>query len=208
MRAAEREADEADYAEATGDYPQGRLGRRPSVSSTRHHDPGDRDRPPARRERVQGNAPSWEKARRSESFPMLKGRGDLPGLPGLPRVWVLFGALVIAAVALFFLPQLLDVGGQGGEDPTPTPATSSAAATPTPEPTPEPEPTPQLYVIKQGDTLSKVAAEFGVTLEELLAANVDRIEDPDRISIGDEIIIPTEPPEEVEGGGASAAPSP
>ncbi len=69
-----------------------------------------------------------------------------------------------------------------------------------PSPTPEPEPTPQTYVIKTGDTLSKIAKEFGLTVDQLLEANKDTIEDPDKISVGDEIIIPAPPPDEVEGG--------
>ena len=44
-------------------------------------------------------------------------------------------------------------------------------------------------MIKQKDTLSKVAKRFNVTLEELLAANPE-IKDADKISIGQQIIIP------------------
>ena len=49
-------------------------------------------------------------------------------------------------------------------------------------------------MIKEGDTLSKVARSFGLTLEELLAANKDTIKNPDRIVVGDEIIIPVPTP--------------
>ena len=132
---------------------------------------------------------------------MIKSRSGLSGfggMPGLPRIAVLAGALAVAALALFFLPALLGVGG--GDDPTATPSASIAPATPTPEPTPEPEPTPQTYVIQEGDTLSGIAREFGLTLDELLAANTETIENPDRISAGDEIIIPIPVPEEVDGG--------
>ena len=44
-------------------------------------------------------------------------------------------------------------------------------------------------MIKEKDTLSKVAKRFGITLDELLAANPD-IKNPDKISIGQQIIIP------------------
>jgi LysM repeat protein len=129
----------------------------------------------------------------------------MPGMPGLPRLAVLAVALAIAALVLFFLPALLGVGGNndGG-----TSAPPSAVATPTPEPTPVPAPTPQVYVIKQGDTLSKIARAFGVTVDELLAANKDTIKDPDRIKVGDQIIIPVPVPEEVGGGTVSASPAP
>ena len=56
-------------------------------------------------------------------------------------------------------------------------------------------PSSQTYVIKAGDTLSKVAKRFGLTLEELLAANKDTITNPDKIAIGDEIVIPTKAPD-------------
>ena len=46
----------------------------------------------------------------------------------------------------------------------------------------------------------------GVTLDELLAANTETIENPDRIEVGDEIIIPVPVPEEVGGGRPSASP--
>ena len=104
---------------------------------------------------------------------------------------------------LFFLPALIGIGG-GDATPTATPSASAAASTAPPEPTPTPAPTSQTYTIAQGDTLSKIAKEFGLTLEQLLEANKDTIEDPDLISVGDVIIIPVPPPDEV---GGSAEPS-
>ena len=127
-------------------------------------------------------------------------------MPNIPRVGILAIALLIAAVGLFFIgPDLIGIGG-GSAEPTATPRPSVDATTP-PSPTPEPAPTPQVYVVQQGDTLSKIAAEFGLSLDELLAANEATIPDPDRIAVGDEIIIPTPPPDEVDGG-ASASPAP
>ena len=83
---------------------------------------------------------------------------------------------------------------------------ASAVATATPSPTPEPAPTPQIYTIKEGDTLSKVAKRFKITLAQLLAANTETIEDPDKISIGDVILIPAPDSDEITDGEASAAP--
>jgi LysM repeat protein len=124
----------------------------------------------------------------------------LSGFPAVPTVAILFGGVVLAAVALFFLPAILGVGG--GDDPTATPSPSVAASTPSPSPTPVAEPTPQIYVIKSGDTLSAIAREFNVSLDALLAANEDRISNPNRIVVGQEIVIP--PPETTE---PSAEPS-
>lgn len=171
------------------------------VSSTR----SDRGREPARvppREHVQG--PSWERARRNEAYPTIRTRAGLDGLPGVPRAVLLFGALIIAAVALFFLPAFLGIGGP--ETPgaaSSSPSASIAAPTATPAPTPEPEPTPQTYTIKQGDTLSKIARSFGLTLDQLLAANTETIVDANKITVGDVIIIPVAPPDEVPDGGSA-----
>jgi len=175
--------------------PQPRGGRRPTVSSTRAG-AAERDRERERARVSPHDGPSWERARRYEAYPTIKTRAGLPNLPNLPRVLLLAGALGIAALALFFLPAFLGVGGgDDGASPTPSASVVPSASL---EPTPVPAPTPQVYVIKSGDTLSKIAKRFDVTLDALLAANKDTIDDPDKIKVGDEIIIPVpEPPEEV-----------
>ncbi|MCL4528372.1 MAG: LysM domain-containing protein [Chloroflexi bacterium] len=71
----------------------------------------------------------------------------------------------------------------------------------TPVPFPTPQPTSQLggagggggngeqtYTIKAGDTLSKIASEFGVSVDELAQAN--GISDPGTIYIGQTLVIP------------------
>jgi len=144
--------------------------------------------------------PDWERPRRYEAYPTIKTR---IGMPAVPRLGVLAGALVIAALVFFFLPGLLGFGG--GEQATATPSPSafpSASAAPTPTP----EPTPIVYVIKKGDTLSKVASAHGITLEQLLAANKD-IKNPNRITEGQEITIPAPEPDVPEDFGGSAEPS-
>ena len=79
----------------------------------------------------------------------------------------------------------------------PRPARPSAIATASPSPTAIPEPTQQTYTIKTNDTLSKIAKKFGLTLDELLAANKDTIKNPDKIKVGQVIIIPVPTPDEV-----------
>lgn len=44
------------------------------------------------------------------------------------------------------------------------------------------------YVVKAGDTLSSIADEFDVTVDELVEAN--EIEDPDVLHEGQELVIP------------------
>jgi LysM repeat protein len=168
------------------------------VSSTR-----DRGRERERAERGSNDGPAWERQRRYEAYPSIKTRAGLSGLPAIPTVGILFGGVVLAAIILFFLPALLGVGGRdGGVGSSPSP---SVAVTPSAEPTPIPEPTPQIYLIKSGDTLSRIAHEFNVTLDALLEANKDRISNPNRIKVGDEIIIPVPATEEVP---TEASPSP
>jgi nucleoid-associated protein YgaU len=169
-----------------------RPGNRPRVSSTRSEPP---------RDAIIG--PAWERQRRFEAYPSIRTR---VGLPSLPRVAVLAIAVAIAAVGLFFLPALLGVGGSGdGDSGSATPSVSHGVASASPAPSVLTAPTSQVYVIKAGDTLSKVAKRFGLTLQELLAANKDTITNPDKITIGDEIVIPTVAPDVINDG--SPAPS-
>ncbi len=164
--------------------PRRRGGRRPSVSETRR---------PAR----DLAGPSWERPHRYEAYPTLRTR---VGLPNIPRIAVAFGGLILAALLLFLIPPLLlrpgGDSGAGGATPTP----SSGEPTASLAPTPTPAPTPQLYTIAAGDTLSKVADKFGITLNDLLAANPG-IKNPDKISIGQEIVIPVPVPSEVVDSG-------
>ncbi|MEZ8210943.1 peptidoglycan-binding protein [Vibrio bivalvicida] len=46
-----------------------------------------------------------------------------------------------------------------------------------------------IYTIKSGDNLSKVAHRQGITLEELLTLNPRYKDSPDRVNVGDEVII-------------------
>ena len=172
--------------------PASKPGRRQTVSSTRPS--GDL---------VTG--PSWERMKRYEAYPTIKTRAGLPDLPVVPRVVLLAAALGVAALALFFLPALLGVGGGRGTTATASPSASRPAATASSSPTARPAPTAQVYVIAAGDTLSRVAKKFGLTVAQLLAANKDTIKNPDRIAIGDRINIPTPPQDQFTN--PSAVPS-
>jgi LysM repeat protein len=155
--------------------------------------PGREPRDPA--------APSWEEPRRFEAYPTLKARGS----GGIPRPLMYAGIVLLVGVALFAAPFILRGFGGGGEEggPTPTPA-ASVEPTATPEPTPEPTPEQIVYVVKKNDTLSKIAAQFGVTVDQVLAAN-PQITNANQIAVGDEIIIPPPLPDEIDG---SVTPAP
>jgi LysM repeat protein len=118
-------------------------------------------------------------------------------------------ALAIAALALFFLPSVLDFfgGGTGGTGSgNESPAPSGPVESVVPSPTVPPVPTAQVYVVQSGDTMSKIADRFNVSIDELIAANEDTIKDPDMISIGDQVIIPVPGSEQEPGSFESTAP--
>ncbi|MHB0876525.1 MAG: DUF5107 domain-containing protein [Anaerolineae bacterium] len=76
-------------------------------------------------------------------------------------------------------------------------ATSTAAATetatvqPTPLPTEPPAAVPStIHVVQQGDTLSDIAAAYGVTVDAIMQANA--LTDPSKLSIGQQLVIPSE----------------
>lgn len=191
--------DDRDYS------PVSRTGPRPAVSSTRDREL-EREREREREAALVG--PSWERPRRFEAYPTIRARTSMPALP---RLGVMAAALAIAALALFFLPGLLGIGRPTTSGPGTVGSGSPGATTPNAsesvEPTIPPAPTPQTYIIKSGDTLSKIAKAFGITLEELLAANKATITNPNKIAIGDEIIIPAPLPDEFTDPGASTEPS-
>lgn len=73
---------------------------------------------------------------------------------------------------------------------------SPAGTSPTPEgvvaaETPLPSPTPFAYTIQQGDTISSIALQFGVSMDDLQAANPEI--SPNAMSVGQIINIPSNP---------------
>jgi LysM repeat protein len=175
--------------------PPPRSGKRPPVSSTRDRNV---DRTPVQ------EGPSWERARRYEAYPTIKTR---TGMPGIPRVLLLAGALGIAALALFFLPALLGVGGKDKGGTGPSPSASLAAETASPSPTVQAAPTAQVYVVKSGDTFTRIAKKNNVTVEQLKAANPG-IKDINKIAPGDEIVIPVPPPDVITEPSVAPSASP
>jgi hypothetical protein len=188
------QVDESGWAEPETEEPQmRRFG--PAAGRTRYDDTSAGARPagsksaaPRRRPPADPDAPSWEKPRRQEAYPTLRTRAGLSGLSPLLGVGLV---IVLAAAALFFIPpMLLGLGGDSGASPTPSASGATASATPDGSPTPAPSPTPLVYVVKTGDTLTKIAKSYGVTLDALIAANKATLPNPDKLQIGDQLIIP------------------
>ncbi len=91
--------------------------------------------------------------------------------------------------------------------PSPT-ATSTPTATPLPTPTFTPVP-PLVYVVQPGDVLSEIAAEYDLSVDELIAYNSL---DSEFIVEGEELLIPPPtptpgPPPTLEPGQPTATPS-
>jgi hypothetical protein len=147
-----------------------------------------------------GAAPAWERPLRRDAYPDLRTR---VGLPHVPRLWVGVIALVVAGLVLFFAPTVLPGLFSGPPvatpAPTPTPVPSVSLA-----PTPPPAPTPIVYTVVQGDTLSGIAARYGLTVRELLKAN-PQIKNENMLAIGDRITIPAKG---ASGGGAAGSAAP
>jgi LysM repeat protein len=104
--------------------------------------------------------------------------------------WLLAGPLLLLAGALVSF-------GCGGGGSAGTPSDPSAIATATaPNPLPEPlivgaaSPVPRgdTYTVQDGDSLSAIAERFGVSPEEIAAAN--NITDPTSLAVGQVLIIP------------------
>ena len=143
--------------------------------------------PPRHERRRDSDAPEWERPRPSEVYPTLRAR-RLPEL-SVPPLLVAVVALALAAAVLFALPGILGFGTpSANSSPTPRPAASAAAQTFLP--TAVPQPTQQVYIVQSGDTMSKIAKKFKVALDDLIAANADTVPNPDRLQIGDQVIIP------------------
>jgi LysM repeat protein len=111
------------------------------------------------------------------------------------RAWGLLVAIVILAAAIvtvFYVWR--KAAAPASPSPTSTAAPTSqsvvaqATAIPSQQPTDTPTPAPFVYIVQEGDTLSAIAQRFGVTVDEIVAAN--NLANPDVLSIGQAIVIP------------------
>lgn len=105
------------------------------------------------------------------------------------RNWGLIAGIALIAGAVIVGVALIWRAGPDTSDPV-TPTTSQqAVAAPSPSPLPSPTPPKVVtYTVQQGDTLSGIAQDHDISLEELIGAN--DLVNPDFLQIGQTLTIP------------------
>ena len=111
-----------------------------------------------------------------------------------PRVLIPHHLSAVRTAGLAFAATLLVAScqentGEPTLEPAPTFLVVTATAGPPPVPTPGEQ---QRYVVREGDTLSGIAARFGVSEEAILKENP--LSDRDRLLVGQELVIPPAEP--------------
>lgn len=81
--------------------------------------------------------------------------------------------------------QQLNVPGCGQAA---APVQEDSAAAPAPTDALAAPPGGEIYTVQSGDTLMTIAREYGVTIEEIVAAN--GLTNPDRLDVGQQLVIP------------------
>jgi hypothetical protein len=111
--------------------------------------------------------------------------------------------LVMAIASVLIGADRMVSSGQNQESAPPAVATAPSGVAvrqvhpdqPTLEPTPAPTATRQpayfMYTVQRGDTLTAIAAAFGLNLDHILWANPEHIDDPDLLHVGDRLLIPS-----------------
>jgi lipoprotein NlpD len=118
-------------------------------------------------------------------------------------------AVLVALTMALVAPACGMIGGDDKPKTTTTPLPTLPPTTAAPAVTTTV--VPQEYIVQAGDSLSKIAKMFGVTVAALVAENA--IQDPDKIVEGQRLKIPTPTTTTAAGGaapppGATTAPPP
>lgn len=124
-----------------------------------------------------------------ETYQPWRPRDTRPGRSGLTWQQLAFIIVVNAIVALIIsvvVTLTLGRATPSAPAPSPTPASPFPLASPVAAATTPAQAT--TYVVKPGDSLSAIAFRFGISLEELMAAN--GITDPDVLFAGQKLTIP------------------
>jgi LysM repeat protein len=91
---------------------------------------------------------------------------------------------------LIYVGQVLEIPGVAPTQPPPIvpPGPTTTPQPPPPTVVPTPVPPTQTYVVQPGDTLTRIAARFGTTVQALVVAN--NIVNPNLIFVGQVLVIP------------------
>jgi LysM repeat protein len=147
--------------------------------------------------------------------PLQGGRTFLPkvSLSMVPPAPLLgAAAAVVLLLAVWFVKPWRALQFGTYHTPTPSPTltatptfTPTATSTPTAAPTETATPQVTTYIVRSGDTLSLIAAQFGIPVEAIMAAN----NLPNHmIQVGQELIIPVETPSPDANPQVSETPEP
>lgn len=159
--------------------------------------------PPARAEPVSG-----QDSEEPQPSPSL----ETPRPPPFgSRRHALHGLLVTLTLVMAFASVLIGADRivSNGQNQSPSPSAVATSQTgvvvrqlppgqptlvPTAETTPTLTPTRQpayfLYTVQRGDTLTSIAAAFGISLDHIIWTNPDVIDDPNLLLTGDKLLIP------------------
>ena len=119
----------------------------------------------------------------------------MPGMQGMPMAPGMYppGGLVNLDVDADPGFVSYDVGGPMPCSPCGTPVMHHYQPCPMPTPTPA----PQVYVVKKGDTVYKIAKRYGTTMQAIISEN--NLHNPSLIYPGQILLIPTVATEEFYG---------
>jgi hypothetical protein len=108
----------------------------------------------------------------------------------MARRWIFYLALnvLVSAATMLAVLYFWNRSHQTAALPPSTPTVQLPHGEIPPLPTMDVTSTPILYTVKPGDTLGKIAEQFGVSVEELVALN--NLADPDWLEPGMQLIIP------------------
>ena len=113
----------------------------------------------------------------------------MPGMQGMPMAPGMYPPGGFVNLDVDADPGFVsyDVGGPMPCSPCGTPMMHHHQ--PCPMPTPTPAPAPQVYVVKKGDTVYKIAKRYRTTMQALILAN--NLRNPNLIYPGQILLIPT-----------------
>ena len=122
---------------------------------------------------------------------------------------LLLSLTLVTAIASVLVGADRIVGSRQSQDPKPPAVVTTthpgvvvrqvhpgqATLEPAPGATPTSVPTRQpayvIYTVQRGDTLTSIAAAFGISLDHILWTNPDVIDDPNLLLVGDNLLIPS-----------------